>query len=90
MIGKILLISILIVGTYLAIAEFIWTFKKKEVDDYKGWYLKPLFTCVTCMASVWGSIYYVLLSGYDFNFIEWALTCIACAYVNTLLYKLIK
>jgi hypothetical protein len=89
MITKILLISILIAGTYLAIGEFVWTFRKEKAEEYQGWYLKPLFTCVTCMASVWGSIYYFILTS-DPNIFDWALTCIACAYVNTLLYKLVR
>lgn len=62
----------------------------KAVKTWKTHLAKPLFACVTCMASIWGTIFYILLSnyqGYDF-FVYYVPTIMMVALFNTWIYKL--
>lgn len=107
----ILLTSLAITGTYFAIKEFVWTFGDKENIEYTygeslHWSFKPLFTCITCMSSIWGTFYYWVISigllAADSNglylddgvltslIIFWPITCVSCAFLNTWFYKLIE
>lgn len=112
----ILLTSIAVTGTYFAIKEFTWTYYKNTPNDephidrlgtlyeHSPWYYKPLFTCITCMASIWGTFYYWVISTglilADTGFIGddklasllifWPITCVSCAFLNTWFYKWIE
>lgn len=107
----IVLTSLAVTGTYFTIKEFLWTFNdsckfNEFYSDGMGWYYKPLFTCVTCMSSVWGTIYYwsislgLYLMSSNGLFIDdgtllsmiifWPITCVSCAFINTFFYKLIE
>ncbi len=102
----IILTSIACVGTFTTIQEFLWTFRVSEEDfnfiyATAPWYYKPIFTCVTCMASVWGTFYYWTITtgltlaetGFIGNddiasmVIFWPVTCVSCAFLNTLFHK---
>lgn len=65
---------------------------RKWVDSKVNdtWYniLKPVFFCVYCFASFWGSIVLVLLN-VEFG-IGFLLTLLISVYFNKLLYKLIE
>lgn len=53
---------------------------------------KPLFGCIYCMASVWGSVAYISLSfiiGYNLNAVEWLFCCICCVPLNGYLFLLL-
>jgi len=107
----ILLTSLAITGTYFAIKEFVWTFRLNQgefdfIYESSPWYYKPLFTCITCMSSIWGTFYYWVISigllAADSNglylddgvftslIIFWPITCVSCAFLNTWFYKLIE
>ena len=106
----ILLTSLAVTGTYFTIKEFLWTFRTSDghfdfIYEAYPWYYKPLFTCITCMSSLWGSAYYWIISlglflgnsetltiskGMFVSLvIFWPITCVSCAFLNTLLYKLV-
>ena len=107
----IVLTSLAVTGSYFTIKEFLYTFRVSDADfdfiyESSPWYYKPLFTCITCMASIWGSSYYWIISlGLflgnsntltisDSNFVSmlmfWPITCVICAFLNTWFYKLIE
>ena len=112
----ILLTSLSVTGTYFAIKEFVWTYlsdvykydyRNGEMDriyDRTHWIYKPLFTCITCMSSVWGTFYYWVIStgliasnvGYVSDghlvslLIFLPITCVSCAFLNIWFYKLIE
>jgi hypothetical protein len=107
----IILTSLAVTGTYFTIKEFLWTFRTNEgsfnfIYDSSPWYYKPIFTCITCMSSLWGSAYYWIISlGLflgnssiliisDAEFVSmvilWPITCVSCAFLNTWFYKLIE
>ena len=87
---SILIISLAINGLYLAtgdnmILEPLRLFIHKIV---KSEYLrKPLIDCVTCMASVWGTIFYLLSEPFVWN--EWIITVFAVAGLATLINRVI-
>lgn len=51
------------------------------------WASKPVYHCLTCMASVWGSIYFFTYG--DLSVWQWPLFILAVAGVNTAVYGLI-
>jgi len=71
--------------------EFLLT---KEIPE---WILKPVILCVTCMASVWGTIAYFTFIGLDqgcecflqiSTYFVWIITCFSVSFLNTLLWAL--
>lgn len=50
------------------------------LTELKGWYWKPLFTCIVCSATVWGNIAYWLLP--DPCIGEWMVAWVACSALN--------
>ena len=86
LIPAILLISVATVGARLAVDELLTTFTGLDIDWYfkdKTW-AKPIISCVTCMASVWGTVGHFYLGG---DFATWPVTVLCCAYLNTYLYN---
>ncbi len=67
----ILLSALSIIGLNRSVDLLLHTFTGKDLDIYfdmmEGkWYQKwskPLMTCVYCMASVWGTIFYFVYGG---------------------------
>lgn len=62
-------------------------------SDKLGWLNKPLFGCIYCMASIWGTISYVLIQlAYKepFNIAEWLVLIVACISVNAFIYNSIE
>lgn len=62
--------------------------------DNLVWLEKPLYKCVACMSSVWGSIAFfacqVLFEAFKYNvLLYWIAACICCVYVSTLLRVII-
>lgn len=99
-IAIIILTSTVTVGAHIAIKELIWNYylsigftpltAEHELETMYAtapWYLKPLFVCVTCMASVWGFSFHFFLHGEPSMF---PVTILGCAFLNTLFYKLVK
>lgn len=82
LIPHILLISVITIGAHLAIEEMWWTFYKEEMPQH--WALKPLATCPTCMASVWGTLLHFYFSG---DLLTWPIVVLGAAFTNTLLNK---
>lgn len=61
------------------------------------WLFLPILGCVYCMASVWGTVLYWLLEtkvwGFEIapgTWVMWLVTCVACVFVNGLLYNALK
>ncbi len=46
--------------------------------------LKPLYSCVICMASFWGTISYLLFAEH-YNILQWVVFCVALAGLNRVL-----
>lgn len=102
-----LLISLACVGTHVVLKELVGHFTTQDLDGWyastfneEGEFTKPtllthaskpLFYCVTCMASVWGTFYYILLAPIHLR--EWELvlcyvpTLMIVALLNTYIYK---
>lgn len=63
----------------------------RPLKNWKTHLSKPLFACVTCMASIWGTLYYLLLAPIHLR--EWELvlcyvpTLMIVALLNTYIYK---
>ena len=55
----------------------------KNITDYIN---KPLFACVTCMASIWGTLAYLYF--FDFQVIEWLIFIGSVAATNGIILKL--
>lgn len=86
----ILLISVVTVGAHLVAMELIHTFHG-DVDQFfadlsegEKRLFKPLFSCPTCMASVWGT---TLHFGFGGDLVWWIPVILAVAFTNTLLNK---
>lgn len=101
-------IACAVVGVRIALGELIehftgWTpeevyettFKNDgcySVSTWKTHLAKPLFYCVTCMASIWGTFFYILLApmhyfGWDL-FLFYIPTIFTVALFGTWIYKL--
>lgn len=76
-----------------------WYAETYYVDEwghiFKTWkthLAKPLFACVTCMSSIWGTFFYVLLAPrvyFGFDLFVWYLpTIFMTALFSTWIYKL--
>jgi hypothetical protein len=108
MISTALLISFCVVGLHIVIKEFIHHFTglepcevldltKKDVDGvlHNTWLThicKPLFACVTCMSSVWGTVFYIILNPYVGMdvYINWIPTLFMVALFGTVIFKIFK
>jgi len=91
MITNIFLMALFCVGVYKA-SDTGMIFNRAKEFCYR--YLPhklfhPLFGCIYCMASIWGSVAYVLLSfiiGYNISVAEWLFCCVCCIPVNGFIY----
>lgn len=63
--------------------------KEFEDDLWYEWYLKPIFLCVYCMPSFWGTIIWLLLFGFT-SPIQWALSLIISVFLNGLIWNIYK
>ena len=83
----IITVSAAIVGAHIAADELAYTYSKgaKGIGDYlPKWWAKPLITCPTCMASVWG---FTSCFVFGIEVWEWPLAVFGMAFVNTLFNK---
>jgi hypothetical protein len=64
-------------GFIRADGDVEWMYKTSP--EIPRFFYKPLFGCVTCMASIWGSIGYLILNGFD-DIVKYIFTivCVAC------------
>lgn len=67
-------------------------FKRIKNEDLRLMLAKPLFACVVCMASVWGTVTYLLLSE-SFIYQEWVAYCMCLSglmflFINFLPFEL--
>lgn len=63
--------------------------KEFEDDLWYEWYLKPIFLCVYCMPSFWGTIIWLLLFGFT-SPTQWALSLIISVFLNGLIWNIYK
>lgn len=55
----------------------------------KFYILKPIILCVTCMASVWGTIIFFTFNPVVISlFPYWIVSCFATAFLNTIIYSI--
>ncbi len=94
MIIKIFLMSLFCVGVYKAsepemILEPVRNLIYKIVTN--EYLRKPLFGCVYCMASIWGTIAYILLYllGYGYSPAGHLLCCVCCVAMNGIIVNLL-
>lgn len=77
-----------------------WVDSRLPVDGFLRWLYKPVFGCVICMSSVWGTIGYLAIGGVVTNlywlntlFIvnpQWIVTIVCVAFMNIVLYSLLE
>ncbi len=60
---------------------------EKESKLAYEWYLKPIFLCVYCMPSFWGSILWVAHFGFA-NPTEWLTTIVMSVFINAFIWNL--
>ena len=68
MIENLFITSILCIGTHEAIQLLYFTLTRKDLlDQYISlkWWSKPLWSCPSCMASLWGSFYFIIINHFD-------------------------
>lgn len=49
---------------------------------------KPLVMCITCMASIWGTVIYLHFNWQSFGISELLINCICASFIQTFIYKL--
>lgn len=49
-------------------------------------YLKPIFLCVYCMPSFWGTLIYLIAPG-DASILNWSVTVVSAVFVNAILWN---
>jgi hypothetical protein len=64
--------------------EFIYP----DQRQFQRFFYSPLFGCVTCMASIYGTIIYLILNDFSISWL-WPITIIASSYMNLLLNRLL-
>lgn len=61
----------------------------KTDQPIKKFFYKPLFGCITCMTSIWGSIVYWSIETYTIQtLILYPITIVCCACMNLLINRL--
>jgi len=84
LIPDIIIASAVIVGAHIAANELAYTHSNglHGIGDYlPQWWAKPLITCPTCMASVWGVTLSVV---FGLGFTDAIMFILALAFTNTL------
>lgn len=57
----------------------------------KYYLTKPLFTCITCFASIWGASVFIALNGINLSLLPCLIiTCISSSYIQTAIYAKIN
>lgn len=72
-------------GVMKADNEVVWMLCHKPILKI---IYKPLFGCVTCMASIWGSLAYFVLNNFTLSW-GYPVVIIACTSVNVLIYRIL-
>lgn len=69
-------------------------FTNKPVSKERGWF-KPVWGCVLCMASLWGTIGFVLLNygwftlnSLDVILTRWIVTIVSCVIANGIIWNI--
>lgn len=91
MITDILICSLVITGLYATTqSEMIFEGIANRLTLILPYFIqKPLFKCIICMASIWGSIYY--FANFDFAIIQYIKFIFAVAGLNTIIaYKILN
>lgn len=64
--------------------------KKTPISRTVIYYIgKPFVMCITCMASIWGTVIFIAINGIQVSLIDnliW--NCIAASFIQTLIWKL--
>ena len=86
------------VGLHMAVVEFIFTFKDSDEEfntimSESHWINKPLWRCPTCMASVWGTLFFFAARWLATGAVVsddvrwWPFALLAIAFTNTIFKK---
>lgn len=60
-----------------------------EVLKIKYYITKPLIMCITCLASVWGVTWFIILNGASVELIKYmVLNCFIAAFIQTFIWNL--
>lgn len=50
---------------------------------------KPIILCITCMGSIWGVTWFILLNGFSLHVLPYiVINCFASAFIQTFIWKL--
>lgn len=93
MILKTFMMSLFCFGMYTAMQPgMLLNPIKEKLRGMPSYLFKPLFACIYCMASTWGTLAYILISIYckDFNIAEYVVCVVSCIALNKWLYILIE
>lgn len=69
--------------------------KIKEINElaekslWYEWYLKPIFLCVYCMPSFWGTIIWLMLWGFNYPK-YWIISVVISVFINGLFWNIYK
>lgn len=86
--------SLFCYGVYMSgQPNMIFSKLAKWSKDNIGVMHKPLFGCIYCMASIWGTVSYCLIQlalSEAFNPFEWVVCCVVSIGFNKLVYNYIE
>lgn len=83
--------SLFCYGVYVSGQDnMIFSKLAKWSKDNMGVIHKPLFGCIYCMASIWGTVSYSIIQlalSEAFNPFEWIVCCVICISLNKFVYN---
>lgn len=90
--GKLFLLSEITGCKVLLNQTYVSFYINEKKYVFPEWVRDPLSECPTCMASIYGSIFYWTMYAlnkpvFENPVIFWIIFCVSCAYINTLLAK---
>lgn len=66
-----------------------WVDSKLPIDGVLRWLYKPVFGCVVCMASVWGTLAYLIIRQGLIS-VDYPLIIVCAAFMNLFVYSLLE
>ncbi len=72
---------------------FTWPNMLFYVEDAPvklAWFEKPIYGCLTCMASVWGSVFYLAFHYNHIHIFDWLFCVLIICGLNTLLCVILE
>lgn len=91
---NILLIAVLITGTRAIVNQLLYSFTNKDIGDHMDTIknkkvrllMKPVIACITCMTSIHGTTWYLILSK-EISLLSYIITLLAVGGVNYIIHK---